>query len=244
DSEESKKFVQQLYIRGKEVREQYPGWLMRVYHNVTIEDNESIRRLCRVYCNLPHVDLCDVKDLPHIGNLLEAQPVGRMWRFAVMGDPTVEIFLSRDVDSVILDREVAAVKEWLASGSEFHVMRDHPNHMAVMLAGLWGGHNNRRPELAKVRDSMFAEPLNLTRKFDQFQLASKLWPIIKNVSLQHDSYTCLVPSHEGSIPFPVRRFDGLYTGWGPFKFRERQKVFKTLCPAECRPKEQPRWTYC
>ena len=61
--------------------------------------------------------------------------VGRAWRFAVLGDPTVDLFLSRDSDSWVLDREVTAVQEWLLSGRTFHVMRDHPNHKAVMLAG-------------------------------------------------------------------------------------------------------------
>ena len=31
---------------------------------------------------------------------------GRLWRFAVMLDPLVDTFISRDLDSVILDREV------------------------------------------------------------------------------------------------------------------------------------------
>ena len=39
------------------------------------------------------------------------------------------------IDSWVLDREVAAVQEWVGSGRTFHVMRDHPNHKAVMLAG-------------------------------------------------------------------------------------------------------------
>lgn len=32
------------------------------------------------------------------GNLVERGVVGRFWRFAVLGDPTVELFLSRDSD--------------------------------------------------------------------------------------------------------------------------------------------------
>ena len=32
--------------------------------------------------------------------------VGQTWRFAVMLDPTVDVFISRDLDSAILPREV------------------------------------------------------------------------------------------------------------------------------------------
>ena len=50
-------------------------------------------------------------------------------------DDRVDIFMSRDTDSVILPREVAAVHEWLESNQTFHVMRDHPNHCVPMLGG-------------------------------------------------------------------------------------------------------------
>ena len=40
-----------------------------------------------------------------------ASPIsGRTWRFVVMLDPLVDVFVSRDLDSAILDREVIKVK--------------------------------------------------------------------------------------------------------------------------------------
>ncbi len=50
-----------------------------------------------------------------------------------MVDPQVDIYFSRDLDSVISDREVEAVKEFLASQAAVHVMRDHPGHGIGML---------------------------------------------------------------------------------------------------------------
>jgi hypothetical protein len=47
----------------------------------------------------------------------------------------VEAFASRDADSFIEPREVAAVNEWMRSGKFGHIMRDHPWHGAVMLGG-------------------------------------------------------------------------------------------------------------
>ena len=46
-------------------------------------------------------------------------------------------FVSRDLDSLFSHREQAAVEEWLKSEKYFHIMRDHPAHDEVILAGLW-----------------------------------------------------------------------------------------------------------
>ncbi len=37
---------------------------------------------------------------------------GMIWRFAPMADPLVDEWHSRDLDSVISDREAAAVNDW------------------------------------------------------------------------------------------------------------------------------------
>lgn len=64
--------------------------------------------------------------------------VGKMWRFLPMADPLVSEFLVRDVDSVILSREVAAVNQWLANSTALvHIMRDHPSHNGLILAGIY-----------------------------------------------------------------------------------------------------------
>ncbi len=36
------------------------------------------------------------------------------------------------------EREESAVSEWLKSSKDFHFMRDHPDHNATILAGMWG----------------------------------------------------------------------------------------------------------
>lgn len=62
----------------------------------------------------------------------------KMWRFLPMADASVDEFLVRDLDSSVLDREVAAVTQWLnESTAILHVMRDHPSHNGVILAGEW-----------------------------------------------------------------------------------------------------------
>lgn len=47
----------------------------------------------------------------------------------------VDIMMSRDSDTPIIDRETIAVREWLESNYTFHAMRDHPMHCIEMLGG-------------------------------------------------------------------------------------------------------------
>ncbi len=121
----------------------YPGWIIRIYHNIT-EYDEAYNLLCDVYCRFQNVDLCSLPQLvDRIGDN-STTPINpaliqnlnpRMFRFLVMFDSNVDIFVSRDVDSLIWPREVDAVNEWLRSNYTFHVMRDHQAQISMMLAG-------------------------------------------------------------------------------------------------------------
>ncbi len=57
------------------------------------------------------------------------------WRFLPLFDPTVNRIMSRDADSLVLDREIDAVNEWIQSGTSFHIMRDYVGHCVTMLGG-------------------------------------------------------------------------------------------------------------
>ena len=125
------------------VEKEYPGWVIRFYHNFNETDHLAFTSLCDIYCRFAHVDLCSINDLERqIGN--STWPVDpallrvlnkRMYRFLVMLDPQVDVFISRDADSLILKREVDAVHQWLQSNYTFHLMRDHPAHRSIILAG-------------------------------------------------------------------------------------------------------------
>ena len=55
--------------------------------------------------------------------------LGQLWRFVPIFDPLVSEFHSRDLDSIVSQREVAAVNDWLAAENKtFHIMRDHKQH--------------------------------------------------------------------------------------------------------------------
>ena len=75
----------------------------------------------------------------------------RFWRFWAAADPTVERFISRDVDSRLMPRDAVAVAAWIRSGRGFHVIRDHPSHSNYpMSGGLWGAVRGALPQVMET----------------------------------------------------------------------------------------------
>lgn len=76
---------------------------------------------------------------------------GMFNRFLPAEEDGVEYMMVRDTDSRLSDRERLAVDEWISSGRDIHVMRDHPYHGAPMLGGMWGVKGNK---LRGITDAM------------------------------------------------------------------------------------------
>jgi hypothetical protein len=157
---------------------------MRVYHNLSAAD--ELKYLCPLRCPggqhqeliETNVDLCHVDSIRTDVNSVAIQRLNpRMWRFLVMLDPLVDRFMSRDVDSDIIPREVAAVRQWLQSNFTFHVMRDHPSHGGFMLAGLWGAKSvQRRDLIRRLGQAMIWTSQNDDYQTDQNRLDLFVWP--------------------------------------------------------------------
>ncbi|XP_064119681.1 uncharacterized protein LOC135224539 [Macrobrachium nipponense] len=227
-----------LEILIPEVTKTYPGWSVRVYHSLNMSDLAYTSWMCELACKYPHLDLCHTHYLPVLGNISRA--TARAWRFAVMGDPLVDWYVVRDVDSPILQREVDAVKMWLSSGTCFHVMRDHQFHGVPMLAGTWGGCGMwHEKEIRSIRDTILRTAFLYTE--DQTALTNNLWQLAKSNLTAHDSYTCM--RFPGSKPFPSQRVNHTYIGEKSY-----MKMFERIpaeeCPVTCRPSEHPDWLYC
>lgn len=124
--------IQSIYlvgiIRNVEIAKiMYPDFECWVYvHSETVPIN--VTEELKTYSH--------VKIIQKTGNLHICKP--KMWRFEPICDDNVEITLSRDVDTQILKREVLAVNEWINSNSTFHIMRDHPGHSFLIMAGMFG----------------------------------------------------------------------------------------------------------
>ena len=155
-------------------RHHYPGWTCRFHVDASVPAGA---------CAALVANGAQLRRMPQPLRLAD----GLFWRFTVIDDPEVTHFMVRDADSVVNAREAAAVQAWLASGRGFHVMRDHPAHTDLVLAGLWGGMRGRLPPLAELLKGFRYRTGTQSRSADQFFLAERVWPRIRHDCLVHDS---------------------------------------------------------
>lgn len=185
--------------------------------------------------------------------------------FLLLVDPMVGIFVVRDLDSEIFQREVDAVHEWLTKTSyAFHIMRDNYQHGIEMLGGLWGLASNRLSSIDRFKIAKSILPSidpneiqRFVRKYadrgDQIFLTDHIWPIARHNSLTHDSFHCLWSRYiyrTDTRPFPSqRRSPDCFVGCAKpccrpisnstINFDQYQR-----CPTVCRPKNHQNWIFC
>ena len=161
-------YSEKLFKLPKQLHSLYPGWLMRVYFNQSID--ESI--ICEIECQkindnkdsvlINNVDFCNVSEIKIKYENRTLDPNSYMlpvaWRWLPIGDVFVDVFSSRDTDSFIFQREVDSVNVWLESNKFGHIMRDHPWHLTYILAGMWGLNVNRNRTLANLIFQKFTNP--------------------------------------------------------------------------------------
>ncbi|HEV3248241.1 MAG TPA: tetratricopeptide repeat protein [Beijerinckiaceae bacterium] len=160
----------------------YPGWTCRIYADPTVPQT-ALDRMRKAGAQIAMMPLAD-------------RHYGLFWRFFAADDPQVHYFLCRDADSRLNSQEVEATKAWLESGKAFHVMRDAPFHMELMLAGLWGGVGGRLRGIREWIDRFYRSTEH--RWIDQDFLRLEVWPRIREEVLIHDSHHTLF----GARPFP------------------------------------------
>ena len=133
-------YYKELKYLSELVAKYYPTWTIRIYYDHTI--NSSV--ICEYEClkdektddYVDNIDFCNINKIP-FGNLKRTWDAKFMhsmkWRFLPIGDPFVDMFMSRDLDAWILDREVEAVKVWFNSSALFHVMRGKFNFLNSLI---------------------------------------------------------------------------------------------------------------
>jgi hypothetical protein len=148
----------------------YPDWICRFYcgKSVPLDIIEKLKS----YDNVEVIEMDEYGDWN-----------GMFWRFYACKD--ADVMISRDTDSRLSVREKSAVDEWMNSDKDFHIMRDHPYHNALILGGMWGVKNgllkNIIPIINEYNKGNFWQ-------VDQNFLKEKIYPIIKNNSFVHDEF--------------------------------------------------------
>jgi hypothetical protein len=163
--------------------EVYPGWRCRFYVDSSVPER-YVTALQKRGCEIVFVS-------KKLGPMY-----GRYWRFWVAADPSVERFIVRDVDSRLGPREKAAVDEWIKSGKNYHLMRDHSAHNRRVLGGMWGGRGGVLPEIESLVDAWghYEHP----GENDRF-MSEVIYPLMAGDYLCHDG-----GGHfDDAIPFPI-----------------------------------------
>eukprot|EP00003_Mantamonas_plastica_P025983 TRINITY_DN518_c2_g1_i1.p1 TRINITY_DN518_c2_g1~~TRINITY_DN518_c2_g1_i1.p1 ORF type:complete len:382 (+),score=149.93 TRINITY_DN518_c2_g1_i1:1030-2175(+) len=180
----------------KKAKEFFPGWICRFYIDDSVP-NDILDKL-KAYDNTEIIKNTDIK-----GSI-----AGMFWRFLVAADPTVDVYIIRDSDSRLGEREKHAIDDWLATkeNAGFHVMRDHPSHTAYsMSGGMWGG-REKIPDMLELINA-WNDKQNYVA--DMHFLGQIIWERIKNNVVQHDSFSCV---KWGARPFPDPRVGTRHVG--------------------------------
>lgn len=141
---------------------------------------------------------------------------GMFWRFYAAIDPEVDVFLSRDTDSRIGNRELSALDEWLKSDKDFHIMRDHPHHTVPILGGMWGCRNGILSNMKYLIDNWKNHTSDIGKWKEVFEagdqnfLAEVVYPLVINDSFEHSDFNI---RFGGEIrPFPTTRINYEFVG--------------------------------
>ena len=127
--------------------------------------------------------------------------LGAFWRFMASDDPDIDIFISRDCDSRLSNREKVCVDEWINSNKYIHTMHDNRGHISVpMLGGMWGAKKGCIENMTDkiVKWGMY-NGYN-SKEVDQSFLRDIIWPNVKNMTMGHSS---LKHYWANSSPFPA-----------------------------------------
>jgi hypothetical protein len=163
-------------------KEIFPDWIVRIYYkNIPIGIKEELEK-----CNNCELILID-NDKYNFG-------IGSMFRFKILFDDSVDIFIVRDTDSRLCIEDKKNIDIWEKSNFGFYLIQDNPIQELNLyfLAGMWGGKkgylNNNEINLLLNKFNYWNEnKMSVTyykrkenNSSDQDFLKYELVPLIKN----------------------------------------------------------------
>ncbi len=172
---------------------------------------------------------------------------GKLWRYFAFSDPQFEAVICRDVDARLSYRDRIAHEDWMQSGLDYHIIKDHPTgHNYPISAGMFAG------KTAKLR---FMENLILTHRdgsnyytIDQDLLASHIYPLIVTSSLIHDPFYETVIEGDSirtsiafDAPTPLSHIGAALMADDSFVFAIDRDAQRAFCGSDKYQYEHDRW---
>ena len=181
----------------------FPSWKIHLYLDDRLNGSDFYKTITSRYNDTVNIVWM---------NALASGHFGHTWRFLVADNEECDRWIVRDTDDRLSIRTLQAVLDWIWSGRSFHIMRDHPLHDGLILAGLFGGVKGCLGDGVKMEDLVveyFSKPNKLPNDFwsDQRFLAEVVFPRIKSSFLVHDDFldqhsTC--KNYGNCKKFPVK----------------------------------------
>ena len=161
-------------------KEFFPRWICRFYVHNSVP---------REYVKMIEEEGCEiVEKTGDLGKHMDKP--GMFWRFEVLKDKDVERFIIRDVDDRLGLRIKCCVLDWIASKKEFHIIRDHVQHGARIMGGMWGATGDfvRKIDYDNLIEQFHKLEYQNLYATDQEFLARMIYPIAKDNMLVHDDW--------------------------------------------------------
>lgn len=186
----SRGFYKGIHVNYHLAKKLYPGWIVRVY--MPFDEPAHIID-----------ELSQIKDIELI--LVKTNICLRALRFLPHDDENVSVWLSRDLDSILNDRERVAVSDWLTNypTKELHIMADHVQHYWTIAGGMFGINNDIKRKRASSTLMDFI--LNFSNKVSNVDDYAMDCVICEQFFFKHDNYIQHYGSGkllENSKPFP------------------------------------------
>jgi hypothetical protein len=174
----TRRYIVGAFINAILAKKIYPDFVMRIYiaHKVPAWTVEELKKFSNV----------EILIAP-AGN----EWFANAWRFLAFSDREVDVVLIRDIDARLTVRERRAYEEWLDSGLDFHVMKDHKiGHKGwPMSAGMWGGYADKLRNMATMMGMFMQEETNRGPYLsDQKFLSQRVWVRVEKSCMIHDSF--------------------------------------------------------
>jgi hypothetical protein len=169
------------------------------YHAVIYEGNNVPSEWIEKYKQFLFVQHIKTESIGH-DNMID--------RFYAVDLEDAEIVFIRDADSRIHSRDLFTIKHFEQSKHTFHTTRDHPEHGAPILGGLWGikkGAVTQSIHDLYLSFNPLQQQVNAVQH-DQMFLRNILYPLIQNniiVYVYNDRMKMFQNETIKRIPFPV-----------------------------------------
>ena len=170
-----------------------PDWILRVY----IDNTTNMDFISKIK-NDNNIEIIKINTL-----------IGTMYhRFFPISDPNVDIFISRDLDSIITFYEKTMLSEWLNSDIQLHLIHEVlPGHRHIIMGGMFGFKNNKLTVTESVETP--TNPIDKNKKFYY-----QPWKAYCNVLYKDDKI--IISPHDNSCTKVMKifkkDFENFYNG--------------------------------